>query len=159
MAKVRRAFRPSWAWWRGVNCGTSPPRSISATWGRLLATALRSWRVIARDNTRSESTTNSGCALSGRRKARRMSTSWTTTKEDATMAKKLKPMHPGEVLREEFLVPLGMSAGALAKTCGLPRTRIERIASEQTGITADTALRLAKALGTTAQLWLNLQTD
>ncbi len=75
------------------------------------------------------------------------------------MAKKLKPMHPGEVLREEFLVPLKMSAGALAKACGLPRTRIERIASEQTGITADTALRLAKALGTTAQLWLNLQND
>jgi len=75
------------------------------------------------------------------------------------MAKKLRPMHPGEVLREEFLAPLKMSAGALAKTCGLPRTRIERIASELTGITADTALRLAKALGTTAQLWLNLQND
>jgi antitoxin HigA-1 len=70
-----------------------------------------------------------------------------------------KPMHPGEVLREEFLVPLKMSAGALAKVCGLPPTRIERIASEQTGTTADTALRLAKALDTTAQLWLNLQTD
>ena len=75
------------------------------------------------------------------------------------MAKKLKPMHPDEVLREEFLIPLGTSAGALAKACGLPRTRLERIASEQTGITADTALRLAKALGTTAQLWLNLQND
>lgn len=75
------------------------------------------------------------------------------------MATKLKPMHPGEVLREEFLVPLKMSAGALAKACGLPRTRIERISSEQAGITADTALRLAKALGTTAQLWLNLQND
>ena len=75
------------------------------------------------------------------------------------MTKKLKPMHPGEVLREEFLVPLKMSAGALAKVCGLPRTRIERIAGEQTGITADTALRLGKALGTTAQLWLHLQTD
>ena len=75
------------------------------------------------------------------------------------MAKKLKPMHPGEVLREEFLVPLKISPGALARVCGLPRTRIERIVSEQTGITADTALRLAKALGTTAQLWLNLQTD
>jgi addiction module HigA family antidote len=73
--------------------------------------------------------------------------------------KTLAPMHPGEVLREEFLVPLNMSAGALARVCGLPRTRIERIAGEQTGITADTALRLAKALGTTAQLWLNLQTD
>jgi antitoxin HigA-1 len=70
------------------------------------------------------------------------------------MAKKLNPMHPGEVLREEFLAPLKMSAGALAKACGLPRTRIERIAN-----TADTALRLAKALGTTAQLWLNLQND
>jgi addiction module HigA family antidote len=75
------------------------------------------------------------------------------------MVKKLRPMHPGEVLREEFLVPLRMSAGALAKACVLPRTRIERIVGEQTGITADTALRLAKALGTTAQLWLNLQTD
>jgi len=75
------------------------------------------------------------------------------------MTKKLKPMHPGEVLREEFLVPLKMSPGALARACGLPRTRIERIAGEQTGITADTALRLGKALGTTAQLWLNLQTD
>jgi addiction module HigA family antidote len=75
------------------------------------------------------------------------------------MAKKLKPMHPGEVLREEFLAPLNMSAGTLAKACRLPRTRIERIASEQSGITADTALRLAKALGTTAQLWLNLQND
>lgn len=52
-----------------------------------------------------------------------------------------------------------MSAGTLAKACGLPRTRIERIASEQTGVTADTALRLGKALGTTAQLWLNLQND
>jgi addiction module HigA family antidote len=61
-------------------------------------------------------------------------------------------MHPGEVLREEFLVPLEMSADALAKVCGLPRKRIERIAGEQTGITADTALRFAKALGTTAQL-------
>jgi antitoxin HigA-1 len=68
-------------------------------------------------------------------------------------------MHPGEVLREEFLVPLKMSAGALARACGLPRTRIERIAGEQTGISADTALRVAKALGTTAQLWLNLQND
>jgi antitoxin HigA-1 len=71
--------------------------------------------------------------------------------------KKLPPLHPGEVLREEFLVPLKLSAGTLARTCGLPRTRIERIAAETTGITADTALRLGKALSTSAQLWLNLQ--
>ena len=73
------------------------------------------------------------------------------------MAKKLAPLHPGEVLREEFLVPLKLSAGALAKTCSLPCTRIERIAAETTGITADTALFLGKALGTSAQLWMNLQ--
>jgi addiction module HigA family antidote len=68
-------------------------------------------------------------------------------------------MHPGEVLREEFLVPLKLSAGALARKMDVPRTRIERIAEQKTGITADTALRLSKVLGTTPQLWLNLQTD
>ena len=73
------------------------------------------------------------------------------------MAKKLPPLHPGEVLREEFLVPLGLSAGALAKAMGVPRTRVERIAAESIGITADSALRLGKVLGTSAQLWLNLQ--
>jgi addiction module HigA family antidote len=66
-------------------------------------------------------------------------------------------MNPGEVLREEFLLKL--SAGALARKMDVPRTRIERIAEEKTGISADTALRLSKALGTTPQLWLNLQTD
>lgn len=71
--------------------------------------------------------------------------------------RRLAPMHPGEVLREEFLIPLDMSAGALAKVCGVPRTRIERLANEETGVTADTALRLSKAFGTTAALWLNLQ--
>jgi addiction module HigA family antidote len=75
------------------------------------------------------------------------------------MVKKLPSMHPGEVLREEFLIPLGLSAVALAKACGVPRTRIERIANEETSSTADTALRLGKALGTSAQLWLNLQND
>jgi addiction module HigA family antidote len=53
--------------------------------------------------------------------------------------KKLPPLHSGEILREEFLVPLDMSAGALAKACGAPRTRIERLASEQIGVTADTS--------------------
>ena len=75
------------------------------------------------------------------------------------MTKTLAPLHPGEVLREEFLVPLNMSAGALAKACGVPRTRIERLANEETGVTADTALRLSRAFGTTAALWLNLQND
>jgi antitoxin HigA-1 len=77
--------------------------------------------------------------------------------KESQMAKKLAPLHPGEVLREEFLVPLNMSPGALAKACGVPRTRIERLANEQIGVTADTALRLSKAFGTTPELWLNLE--
>ena len=75
------------------------------------------------------------------------------------MAKKLAPMHPGEVLREEFLLPLGLSSGALAKACGIPRTRIERLSNETTGVTADTALRLAKIFGTSEGFWLGLQAD
>ena len=74
------------------------------------------------------------------------------------MISKRQPMHPGEVLREEFLLPLGLSPGALAKACGVPRSRIARIANEQTDVTADTALRLSKAFGTSAEFWLNLQT-
>ncbi|HET7681205.1 MAG TPA: HigA family addiction module antitoxin [Xanthobacteraceae bacterium] len=73
------------------------------------------------------------------------------------MAKKLPPLHPGEVLREEFLVPLGISPGKLAKVMDVPRTRVERIANEQTDITATSALLLGKALNTTPQFWLNLQ--
>jgi addiction module HigA family antidote len=73
------------------------------------------------------------------------------------MISKRQPMHPGEVLREEFLLPLGLSPGALAKACGLPRSRIARIAGEQTDVTADTALRLSKTFGTSAEFWLNLQ--
>jgi len=75
------------------------------------------------------------------------------------MARKLAPMHPGEVLREEFLLPLGLSAGALARACGVPRTRMERLSNEETGVTADTALRLSKVFGTSPELWLNLQSD
>ncbi|CAN5413810.1 hypothetical protein BH11PSE4_BH11PSE4_25230 [soil metagenome] len=73
------------------------------------------------------------------------------------MAKKFPPIHPGEVLREEFLIPLKMSPGALANVCGIPRTRIERLASETGNVTADTALRLGRALNTSAQFWFNLQ--
>lgn len=71
----------------------------------------------------------------------------------------LLPLHPGEVLREEFMKPLGLTAYAVAKACHVPRTRIERIAREEIGITADTALRLARLFGTSAELWLGLQAD
>jgi addiction module HigA family antidote len=66
--------------------------------------------------------------------------------------KKLSPLHLGAILREEFLVPLDLSPSALAKAMGVPRTRVERISAETTGVTADTELRLGKALGTSAAL-------
>lgn len=69
----------------------------------------------------------------------------------------LSPVHPGEFLREEYLVPLGMSAGALAKRLNVPRTRIERLVAEQTGLTTDTALRLAKFFQTSPEFWMNMQ--
>ena len=69
----------------------------------------------------------------------------------------LPPMHPGEMLREEFLIPLGLTAGKLAKACNVPRTRIERIVNEEMGISADTAVRLARVLAASAEFWLNLQ--
>lgn len=69
----------------------------------------------------------------------------------------LAPLHPGEVLREEFMEPLGITAYTLAKACHIERPRLERIVREQQGITADTALRLAKYFGTTPEFWMNLQ--
>ena len=69
----------------------------------------------------------------------------------------LPPVHPGEYLREEYLVPLGMSAGALARHLNIPRTRIERLAAEQTPVTPDTALRLAKYFRTSAEFWMAMQ--
>lgn len=68
-----------------------------------------------------------------------------------------RPIHPGEILREEYLVPLDLSAGALAKALNLPRTRIERIVKEEVGISTDTALRLGRYFRTSPDLWLNLQ--
>jgi antitoxin HigA-1 len=68
--------------------------------------------------------------------------------------------HPGEHLREEFLPGYHLTAGSLAKAMGLKdRTRVERLVREQQPITADTALRLGRVFGTTAQFWINLQTD
>jgi antitoxin HigA-1 len=69
----------------------------------------------------------------------------------------LGPIHPGEILREEFLEPLGMSAYALATHLRVPRTRIERLMREETPITPDTALRLARYFGTTPDFWLGIQ--
>src|SRR5512143_1453537 len=72
---------------------------------------------------------------------------------------KMRPVHPGEVLREEFLTPLGMSAHALALELRVPAPRINEIVRERRSVTPETALRLARYFGTTAQFWLNLQTS
>ncbi|MEX0740055.1 MAG: HigA family addiction module antitoxin [Pseudohongiella sp.] len=69
----------------------------------------------------------------------------------------MRPVHPGEVLREDYLVPLGMSANALAKALRVTPARINDITLERRGVTADTALRLARYFGGDAQSWLNLQ--
>jgi addiction module HigA family antidote len=66
-------------------------------------------------------------------------------------------IHPGEILREEYLIPLGLKPYTLAKRLHVPRTRIERLVAEQTPITPDTALRLAKFFNTTPQFWMNMQ--
>ncbi|MGH8158921.1 MAG: HigA family addiction module antitoxin [Rhodanobacter sp.] len=73
------------------------------------------------------------------------------------MTKKLPPVHPGEILREEFMLPLELSSNALARAIDVTPARINEIVRERRGISADTALRLARYFGNDAQSWLNLQ--
>lgn len=73
------------------------------------------------------------------------------------MKKKLPPIHPGEILHAEFMVPQDISSNALARALGVTPARISEIVRGQRGISADTALRLARCFGTTPQFWLNLQ--
>jgi len=70
----------------------------------------------------------------------------------------MRPIHPGEVLREDYLKPMDMSATALARHLHVPASRVNDIVLERRGITADTALRLSRFFGGDAQSWLNLQT-
>jgi addiction module HigA family antidote len=69
----------------------------------------------------------------------------------------MRPIHPGEVLKEDFLIPLGMSASALAKALHVSAPRVNDIIRQRRGITADTAMRLARHFGGNARSWLNLQ--
>jgi len=75
-----------------------------------------------------------------------------------TMNEKLAPIHPGEILAEEFLEPLGVSQYRLAKDIAVPPRRINEVVHGKRSITADTALRLARYFGTSERFWLNLQT-
>lgn len=69
----------------------------------------------------------------------------------------MKPPHPGDTLKEEYLAPFGMSVNALAKELGIGAARLNEIIRGRRGVSADTALRLARYFGTTPELWLNLQ--
>jgi len=71
----------------------------------------------------------------------------------------MRPIHPGEILREEYLDPLGMSVNALSKALHVSPTRMNEIVRENRGITADTAMRLARYFGTSERFWLNWQTE
>ena len=71
----------------------------------------------------------------------------------------MRPIHPGEILREEYLQPLELSVNALATKLRVPATRLHEIVKERRSITADTAMRLARFFGGDAQSWLNLQTS
>ncbi|MGA7986665.1 MAG: HigA family addiction module antitoxin [Burkholderiales bacterium] len=73
--------------------------------------------------------------------------------------KKLRNVHPGEVLLEEFLLPMGTSQNALARAIGVPPRRINEIVLGKRAVTADTAIRLARHFGTSEQFWMGLQTD
>ena len=71
----------------------------------------------------------------------------------------MRPIHPGEILREEYLKPLEMSVNALSRALHVPATRMNEIVRENRGVTADTAMRLARYFGTSERFWLNLQTE
>jgi addiction module HigA family antidote len=86
-----------------------------------------------------------------------MSKSSTTIEEKMTR-NRMRPIHPGEILREEFLMPLQMSAHALSQAIRVPATRVNDIVNGKRGITADTALRFARYFGNSPDFWMNLQT-
>ena len=73
------------------------------------------------------------------------------------MRNQMRPIHPGEILREEFVLPLGLSGNALARALCVPANRVNAILKETRNLTADTALRLARFFGTSPEFWMNLQ--
>ena len=120
----------------------------------------KSSRRIAAVNIAFASTINGASASDGPIPAQKKLRLLTTT-EEATrhgISKWYATGDPGEVLREEFLAPLGMSVNALAKALGVPTPRINDVVRERRGVTPDTAMRLARYFGGDARSWLNLQT-
>jgi len=115
---------------------------------------------IERGNTRLGSMTSGGFALSGQMAAAMMLRLSIITKERMRIMSLLKiAVHPGRILLDEYMEPLGLSAIKLAGFLDVPRTRIERLIKEETAMSVDTALRLAQFFETTPNYWMNLQTN
>src|SRR5512147_3059256 len=114
----------------------------------------RSSRGSGRVNIAFGSTISGGSASSGGTATRIRSRSSTTTEEGTMASKKLAPVHPGEVLLEEFLGPLGLSQYRLSREINVPPRRINEIVHRKRAITADTALRLARFFSTSERFWL-----
>src|SRR4051794_24558388 len=116
-------------------------------------TGWRHWQEIAAGSTRFALMINGESVLDGPRRVQPMSRSSITTRRIPNRV----TTHPGEVLSEEFLKPLGMSVNSLAMALRVPATRIGAIIKGERSVTADTALRLARFFGTSPEFWMNLQ--
>src|SRR6266436_5964178 len=117
----------------------------------------KSYRETGPDNTVSGSTTNGGSVLLGKMTVRRTLKSWTIIRGSKMKKNGMRPVPPGEILNEEFLKPLGLTANVLAKAIGVPPNRITAILKDERGITGDTAIRLGTFFKTSAEFWMNLQ--
>src|SRR5580704_19680911 len=140
-----------------------------------LATTSKRCTAIGASNTASASTINGEYASSGGKARHGTSRSWTITRDnamsikreeldtgridlaDVITGKKLPLIHPGEILRDDFLQPMKISVYTLAQAIKVPRSRVNDIVLGRRGITADTAFRLARYFGTTPDFWINLQ--
>ncbi|GAA3761347.1 hypothetical protein GCM10022240_12340 [Microbacterium kribbense] len=110
--------------------------------------------ATAEVSTVSGSTLSGGSASPGEMEVRKMSNSSTTTEPDL-----IEPIHPGEILMEDFIEGLGITQNKLAVSIGVPPRRINEIVHGKRGITADTAIRLARYFGTSEEFWMNLQSN
>jgi addiction module HigA family antidote len=120
-------------------------------------TDWRNLAAIAAANTVSESTINGEFAFAGEMTVLWTSKSLTIIEGKIMTRNGMRPIHPGEILLEEFLGPLGMTAHALSQAIRVPATRVNDIVNGRRGVTADTALRLARYFGNSPEFWLNLQ--
>ena len=111
-------------------------------------------RVIVEDSTAYVSTRNGDSVLYGEKEAQKMSNSSTTSDSDS-----IEPIHPGEILMEDFIEGFEITQNKLAVSIGVPPRRINEIVHGKRGITASTAIRLARYFGTSEEFWMNLQSN